>query len=672
MISVGSVTHRMLFLETPIRLPVLNVDLPLNGFFFVAPIIYVIFHFYLLLQLSLLAQRARDYNEAVSGFGFSSEDENRLRQRLDSAVILQFIAGPQQENHRRLSAMLALIAWVTMAVVPVLLLVFMQLQYLPYHHPWITWLHRICVIVDLVILWAYWGGISGGKPIVPGWTLFGRYLTVTGTVLVFLFVFVAAYPGEAHYYLVRSAAFLPTIDSRLDGTGNPVLTLDHPFTSPTELMFEGDVDDVEGDTAGWFANRLIVPDQDFVDDKVLVSIREREKKNGIEPKPGEFETINSFRGRDLRGAILDRTDLRRSDFTAAILSEASVEGARLDHSRFECADTRRPPGEDFRSNEQIKNDKVCADLTGTKLDHASLQGAAFAEARLQGANFENASLQGAVLNSASLQGASFAFARLHGASLLRASLQGATLDGASLEGSTFNFAKLHGATLNNSSLRGALLDGAQLQGASLISAGLDGASLNSAKLQGAAINGVTFRGAALSSAFVWRAYGRLNSDGLVGIWIDEPQLLPISNEEFEKLKEIALQGVEGENTKRKISDALNRLKASRIQVDRMSLEEFWNERDMKSDEEESVLEELHRRRLAELLVALACSDDGENAPHVAQGLVRYYRLEALGSPHLAGVAKRFLDAAEGKNEDCRGVMGLNAESIALLRKWAGE
>ena len=35
-ITFGSVTHRDLFLETPIKLPLLNVDLPLVGFFAVA------------------------------------------------------------------------------------------------------------------------------------------------------------------------------------------------------------------------------------------------------------------------------------------------------------------------------------------------------------------------------------------------------------------------------------------------------------------------------------------------------------------------------------------------------------------------------------------------------------------------------------------------------------
>ena len=45
-IAAGTVTHRQLFLEDPVKLPVLNIDLPLVGFFFLAPILFVIFHAY--------------------------------------------------------------------------------------------------------------------------------------------------------------------------------------------------------------------------------------------------------------------------------------------------------------------------------------------------------------------------------------------------------------------------------------------------------------------------------------------------------------------------------------------------------------------------------------------------------------------------------------------------
>src|SRR5690242_5722109 len=50
-IAVLGTTHRMLFLEEPVTLPVFNIGLPLTSFYIVAPAFFIIFHLYLLVQL---------------------------------------------------------------------------------------------------------------------------------------------------------------------------------------------------------------------------------------------------------------------------------------------------------------------------------------------------------------------------------------------------------------------------------------------------------------------------------------------------------------------------------------------------------------------------------------------------------------------------------------------
>ena len=52
-IAVGNVTLRQLFLSASFKLPVLNVDLSLFAFFFLAPLLFTVFHMYLLLQVLL-------------------------------------------------------------------------------------------------------------------------------------------------------------------------------------------------------------------------------------------------------------------------------------------------------------------------------------------------------------------------------------------------------------------------------------------------------------------------------------------------------------------------------------------------------------------------------------------------------------------------------------------
>jgi hypothetical protein len=47
-IAVGSVTHRDLLFENPVKLPFLNVDLPLTGFFWLGPALFLTVHAYVL------------------------------------------------------------------------------------------------------------------------------------------------------------------------------------------------------------------------------------------------------------------------------------------------------------------------------------------------------------------------------------------------------------------------------------------------------------------------------------------------------------------------------------------------------------------------------------------------------------------------------------------------
>jgi len=56
-ITVGSVTHRNLLFESPVKLPFLGVELPLLGFFILGPAIFLIVHAYVLLHFAMLADK---------------------------------------------------------------------------------------------------------------------------------------------------------------------------------------------------------------------------------------------------------------------------------------------------------------------------------------------------------------------------------------------------------------------------------------------------------------------------------------------------------------------------------------------------------------------------------------------------------------------------------------
>ncbi len=54
-IAAGAVTHKDLFFENPVKLPFLNVELPLIAFFTLGPALFLIVHAYILLHFAMLA-----------------------------------------------------------------------------------------------------------------------------------------------------------------------------------------------------------------------------------------------------------------------------------------------------------------------------------------------------------------------------------------------------------------------------------------------------------------------------------------------------------------------------------------------------------------------------------------------------------------------------------------
>src|SRR5262245_22206058 len=166
-ITTGTVRHKHLFLELPLKLPVLNVELPLMGYFFAVPLFFIIFHFYMLLQLDGLAAKVEDYNAVLREQHPDAADRRLLRQRLDSFIFAQVLVGARDRREGRIGALNRAVAWITMVGLPVGVLLLLQLMFLPYHHEGMTWWHRICVVVDLGLVWFFWGRLAGGEGAAP-------------------------------------------------------------------------------------------------------------------------------------------------------------------------------------------------------------------------------------------------------------------------------------------------------------------------------------------------------------------------------------------------------------------------------------------------------------------------------------------------------------------------
>ena len=298
-------------------------------------------HGYTLLHLVMLTEKAKDYDQALRGADSPASD--KLRRQLPSNIFIQYLVGPAKLRKSAFGYALGFVAWTTLAVAPVLLLLMMQLQFLPFHSSFITWTQRVALVLDLALIWWLWGTILSW----PGvdehrhapWE--GPAIGLVLSAFVVLFSWTAAtFPGEwQEDHWPDGRPFLTTGES---GPAKKVSLHDWVFQSP--------VDPVSRRRWLPLSNTLVLTRLNIYGG---LSIDDPEK-------PKWHALVFHARGRDLRGAIFDLANLQRVDFHGADLRDAS-------------------------------------------LVEAQLQAASLKDAKLQGASLDGAQLQGASLNGAKLQ-----------------------------------------------------------------------------------------------------------------------------------------------------------------------------------------------------------------------------------------------------------------------------
>ena len=120
-------------------------ELPLVAFFFLAPIVFIVSHAYTLVHFVMLGAKVGVYDaELRAQLGDAPETREGLRRQLPSNIFVQFLAGPGDIRKGGLGLILKAIAWWSLVIGPVLLLLLIQVQFLPYHLEWVTWVATRC------------------------------------------------------------------------------------------------------------------------------------------------------------------------------------------------------------------------------------------------------------------------------------------------------------------------------------------------------------------------------------------------------------------------------------------------------------------------------------------------------------------------------------------------
>jgi hypothetical protein len=411
-VTIGSTTHVDLLLGKQITLPVLGVDLGLVTFYWAAPLLFLLFHVYFLIQLYALAGKIHAFNALMAEAG--PQAAAILRARLHIVMLTQALAGPRPGIVAQFVRQVTL--WLTAVLLPVNLLVLFLVQFLPYHDEWMTWWHRLAILLDVLFLFVLWPIIlhpSGAMW--PIWRDMGRLwrgmhlpgsahahvdhvrgvrqsVVAVGLVSLLLLVaipavlLVATIPDEwlERRLIAFSDRWMPSAVVGRAPEGRRMLAV-------TAWLFEGEINEVTLAPESLFTRNLVIVQQDLVDDA------------GSE----KVEYSLNLRGRRLENAVFTGSDLHKADLSGADLHRATLRDANLQGARLACPASGRI--------------EEC-----TRLDRANLQGV-----QLQGASLWRASLKHAFLAGAQFHAADLGEAQLAG------DLGGAAFDGAMLGGAQF-------------------------------------------------------------------------------------------------------------------------------------------------------------------------------------------------------------------------------------------
>jgi uncharacterized protein YjbI with pentapeptide repeats len=643
LIAATTVTQRQLLLAEPVQLPVLNIALPLWGFFFLAPILFVILHVYVLLQVLLLGRTTAAYNTAVARTDLSPEENASLRQRLANTLFAQIFAGSPREREGFVGLLLTAIVWITLAIGPILILLAFQFSFLAYHSHIATWTHRLLILVELAAFFLIWPlALDARKdlqwPMVEAelkhlirlplrlsglrrrdgssWSRLREQAIPLSAAAVFIPVSLslATFPGEPHVNLL---------------TRQPLLSVQCTRWIQQQFNLAQISIDLRFD-------RLVLPQVDVVDDDKLANIEKHASERKLAQSQGK--RTQDFRNRDFNCADVYGADLRRVDLTGAFLLDATLYSSALDGALLDSAH-----------------------LQGAHLDSAQLQGASLKETWLQNAWLSHADLRGASLDGAQLQGVSLDDAKLQGASLLGARLQAASLDRAQLQG----------ASLEDADLQGASLIGSELQGATIGSTQLRGAYFEGSQLQGTDLRDSAMRYSRLSRVYVW---GALVAKGCGDADVSVQDATVISNEggtdeqvpatsdAIAKYVERSVAGILDASKKEEArAQMLAGLKVTRAANDAAQIKKIWSDCEAATKTRSRL--ELDDQ-LAHFLRNLTCNARDDRKA-VAEGIVRNWILQAQDRVTFNAAIARGLLGEDG--EDCAATRDLDKPTRQSLR-----
>jgi len=415
LITVAATTDLQLLLpDSRVSLPIVDVKIPLFGFFIVAPLLALIVHFNVLLNLLDHARKLKSWRSVAS--------EEQLTMMPGAIVNYPYVFPKRTFNYW----LVRLLQVLMLCFGPLLVLLFVQIRFADYHDIWMTAWHLFLIALDVFILFVYWFRIAYPDYLEPQYDRFWHFLRA------FLFKRknLSILLGYIPCFLVMMILSIGCVGIVYQIIGN------HNIYS---WMYIPRLDVAE-------ATLVSKPPSDAIINGYL------NQGKTVEQAWTDHATGIDLRGRDLNYARLDYCKIINGQLDSIKLNHASLILTDLNGAKLFMAEL---------NGANLK----WADLNGAHLLFVELNGAILQEAKLNNADLFYAILNGAILNKAELNGTDLFGAELNGAYMKDAKLNGAGLRWTELNGTNLSGAELTGAYLEETELNGTYIEGTHFRGA---------------------------------------------------------------------------------------------------------------------------------------------------------------------------------------------------------------
>lgn len=387
-ITTQNISHADFLIGRSLKLPIVDLGVPIFYFAVAAPTFVLIIHIAILLEHSILASKTLELNRALLRPPFNDSERDWARDQISAYFPVQnALAGHANYVLRN---GLRFIGWFTLEIFPLLTLLLLQFQFLVYQNAAITFWQRAIIISDAVFVLCF-NAISRN----PDLSMKKAWASLW---------------ANDKFVCIRSVAMTTLVISISWMVAVGLEEMNHNLNFSDQLdhltgdyLFGGKIERFGGIHMALFHRGLVLQKMDLKQlEMPNIETLDISERNFIQADftGAKMEKVN-FSGANISNASFAASDMQGSQFDYVVAIGTDFSGADLQKTVWGCSNSNHvvlPKKYDLDFFNANRLGEICLLAPGAIFMDAKLQGVSFSGAFAPASQFSGAEMQGAIFN----------------------------------------------------------------------------------------------------------------------------------------------------------------------------------------------------------------------------------------------------------------------------------